>query len=138
MKLQNSTLFGSLLAILTFTSNASVDFTEQDLQLVRSACLVGSGFDFIAEASGAISVKNLEGRGKLHIAGKDLSVVDLPDEDKKKEFSEIRECIKDYLLKNKNTSNSEDKNQEKKSYANQKIIGNNNVQTQGTGNNITK
>lgn len=138
MKLQNSILFGSLLAILTFTSNAGIDFTEQDLRLVRSACLVGSSFDLFTEASGAISVKSLEGSGKLRITGKDLSVVDLPDEDKKEEFSEIRECIKDYLLKNKNTSNSEDKNQETKNYVDQKIIGNNNVQIQGTGNSVTK
>lgn len=85
-----------------FAANAAaVDFTKQELDLVKDACLAGSSFDFRTEADGSISVKNLEGKGKLVISKRDVATVDLPDADKKEEFREIRNCIKDYLLTNK-------------------------------------
>ena len=61
---------------------ADVGFTKEDLELVKEACLAGSSFDFKTEADGSISVKNLEGRGKLSINKKKLTTVDLPDSDK--------------------------------------------------------
>ena len=90
-------------SFLLFTQLASADvgFTKADLELVKDACLAGSSFDFKTEANGSISVKNLEGKGKLSINKKDVTTVDLPDSDKSEEFKEIRSCIKDYLFKKK-------------------------------------
>ncbi len=76
-----------------------IEFTDSDLRKAKGACLVGSGFDFITEADGSISIKNLEGKGKLHVGNKSVDVVDVPDLDKKKEFDDIRICIRGYLIK---------------------------------------
>lgn len=87
---------------------AAVDFTREELELAKGACLAGSGYDFKTEADGSISIKNLEGSGKLAVSKKDVTTVDLPDSDKKEEFNNIRNCIKDYLhgsnLKNQSSS----------------------------------
>ena len=88
-------------------ASADVGFTKADLELVKDACLAGSSFDFKTEANGSISVKNLEGKGKLSISKKDVTTVDLPDSDKSDEFKEIRSCIKDYLFKNKSKKSSD-------------------------------
>ncbi|MHB8473905.1 MAG: hypothetical protein ACYDC8_13890 [Gammaproteobacteria bacterium] len=88
--------------------SADVGFTKDDLELVKDACLAGSSFDFKTEADGSISVRNLEGKGKLSISKKDVTTVDLPDSDKSEEFKEIRSCIKDYLIKNKPKNPDED------------------------------
>ena len=82
-------------------ASADVGFTKEDLALEKEACLAGSSFDFKTEADGSISIKNLEGKGKLSVNKKDVTTVDLPDSDKSEEFKEIRSCIKDYLIKNK-------------------------------------
>ena len=82
-------------------ANATVNFTPQDLELVKGACLAGNSFEFFVEADGTISVKNIEGRGKLHVTKKSVDTVDLPDTDKKQEFNDIRSCIKGYLLQDK-------------------------------------
>ena len=87
-------------------SNTGNSRYKQDVEIVKSACLAGDSFEFTTEADGTISVKNLEGRGKLHITQKSVDTVDLPDADKKLEFNDIRSCIKDYLLKNKNQTGS--------------------------------
>jgi len=92
------TLLGIFLAILAFTSQADVGFTKEDLELVKGACLAGDSFEFMTEADGSISVKNIEGKGKLHVTNKSVDTVDLPDADKKQEFNDIRSCIKEYLL----------------------------------------
>lgn len=75
-----------------------LDFTDADLKKAKGACLAGSGFDFITEADGSLSIKNLEGKGKLHVGNKSIDVVDVPDSDKKKEFDDIRSCIRGYLI----------------------------------------
>jgi hypothetical protein len=99
------------LVFLSFSgfSLADVGFTKEDLQLVKDACLAGTSFEFKTEADGSISVKNLQGKGKLSVSKKDVTTVDLPDSDKREEFKEIRSCIKDYLInkpnKKKTTSN---------------------------------
>ncbi|ASF46569.1 hypothetical protein [Methylovulum psychrotolerans] len=98
MQIQKRGLVGFFLAILAFTCHADIDFTKEDLELVKGACLVGSSFEFMTEANGTISIKNIDGKGKLNITKKNLDTVDLPDGDKKQEFNEIRSCIKDYLL----------------------------------------
>ena len=96
-----------VLVLLSFsTASVAVDFTKDDLDLVKSACLVGSSFEFTTEADGSLSVKNLEGKGKLHVSKESVDTVDLPDADKKQEFTEIRGCIKDYLLKGKESSSA--------------------------------
>lgn len=84
--------------LFLFAGSASaVEFTKEELELVKDACLAGSNFEFKTEADGSISVKNLEGKGKLSIGKKEVTTVDLPDADKKEEFKEIRACIKGYL-----------------------------------------
>lgn len=93
----------SLFSLLPFISPLAiaVDFTKEELTLVKDACLAGSSFDFKTEVDGSISVKNLEGKGKLSLSKKDVVTVDLPESDKREEFKDIRDCIKDYLLKPK-------------------------------------
>ena len=49
------------------SSRTGLGFTKENLELVKSACLVGDMFEFKTEADGTISVKNLEGKGKLHV-----------------------------------------------------------------------
>lgn len=96
----------AFLMLFTSSSYADIGFTKKDVETVKSACLVGSGFEFTTEADGTLSIKNLEGKGKLHINQKSVDTVDLPDADKRQEFSEIRDCIKDYLLRNNNQTKS--------------------------------
>lgn len=99
MKIQTKIL-ALFLILPAYSSHADVGFTQQDLELVKSACLAGSSFEFTTEADGSISVKNLEGKGKLHVTKRSVDTVDLPDFDKKQEFNNIRACIKDYLMRN--------------------------------------
>lgn len=101
MRILKKSLLMICFSLPIFSAHAAFDFTKQDLELVKSACLAGSSFEFTTEADGSISVKNLEGRGKLHISKKSVDIVDVPDEDKRSEFSDIRQCIKDYLLLSK-------------------------------------
>ena len=101
------TLFTISLVLLTYSVHADMGFTEQDLELVKSACLAGDSFEFTTEADGSISVTNLEGKGKLHVNKKSVNTVDLPDADKKQEFNEIRGCIKDYLMRNQTASGNQ-------------------------------
>jgi hypothetical protein len=91
----------AIAAVFPCPALANIGFTKEDLELAKGACLVGSSFDFVTEADGSVSIKNLEGKGKLHIGNKSVDVVDLPDSDKKKEFAEIRICIRDYLIKDR-------------------------------------
>lgn len=91
-----------LLAIIPYDISADIGFTQQDLDLVKSACLAGSSFEFATEADGSISVKNLEGKGSLHVTRRSVDTVDLPDTDKKQEFNEIRNCIRSYLVQTAN------------------------------------
>lgn len=97
MKALKRTFLAVFLICLTSPANASVGFTQQDLELVKGACLAGDSFEFTTEADGSISVKNLAGKGRLHVTKKNVDTVDLPDSDKKQEFTEIRSCIRDYL-----------------------------------------
>lgn len=90
-------------------SYASVDFTVEDLELVKGACLAGSGFEFSTKADGSISIKNLEGKGELHVTKKSVDTVDLPDDQKKQEFNDIRACIQKYLLNDKIIQNNLEK-----------------------------
>lgn len=87
-----------LLLLATNMALADVGFTKEELALVKDACLAGSNFEFRTEADGSISVRDLEGKGKLSVSKKDVTTVDLPDADKREEFKEIRSCIKDYLI----------------------------------------
>jgi len=82
---------------LTTSAYADVGFTEKDVELVKSACLVGDSYQFSTKADGSISIKNLEGKGELSVSKKNVDTVDLPDADKREEFKEIRQCIKEYL-----------------------------------------
>lgn len=82
-------------------ADAGFTFTKEELDLAKDACLAGSSFEFKTETDGSISIKNLEGKGRLSINKKDVTTVDLPDTDKKEEFKEIRACIKDYLIESK-------------------------------------
>jgi hypothetical protein len=81
-----------------FAKSTSLEFTEDNLKLVKQACLVGSDFDFFSEADGSITIKNINGNGKIRIRKKNVDTVDLPDSDKKEEFKEIRDCIRSYLI----------------------------------------
>jgi hypothetical protein len=101
MKRINILLACVVCSILSTATFADVGFTKEDLELVKEACLAGSSFDFKTEADGSISVKNLEGKGKLSINKKNVTTVDLPDSDKKDEFNEIRSCIRSYLTESK-------------------------------------
>lgn len=92
------TLVAFAFTLISSSVFSQVDFTKKELDLVKEACLAGSSFEFKTEVDGSISVKNLEGRGKLSIGKKDVTTVDLPDSDKREEFKEIRNCIKDYLI----------------------------------------
>lgn len=76
---------------------SAVGFTKDELELVKDACLAGSSFEIKTEANGSVSIKNMEGKGKILVSQKDVTTVDLPDADKKQEFTDIRACIKDYL-----------------------------------------
>lgn len=80
------------------STQADAGFNQSDVDLAKSACLAGSSYEFETEADGSISVKNLEGKGRLSINNKSVTTVDLPDADKKEEFKEIRDCIKGYLI----------------------------------------
>ena len=88
-----------LLVFFVSGSSAAVEFTKDELELVKDACLAGSNFEFKTEVDGSISVKNLEGKGKFLVSKKEVTTVDLPDADKQAEFKEIRACIKSYLTK---------------------------------------
>lgn len=101
---QKIVLLAIPLAFFMHSAGADLGFTKQDLELVKSACLAGDSFEFATEADGTISVKNLEGKGKLHVTKKSVDTVDLPDSDKKQEFDDIRSCIKGYLLGDKAVS----------------------------------
>lgn len=100
MKAQKRILLVISLLLLTCSVHADIGFTQRDLELVKGACLAGNSFEFSTEADGSISVKNLEGRGRLHVTNKSVDTVDLPDSDKKQEFNDIRSCIKEYLFRN--------------------------------------
>lgn len=91
----------SFLFVVVSYAQADVGFTKEELELVKSACLVGSSFQFATEADGSLSIKNLEGSGKLNIKKNSTDTVDVPDPDKKSEFDAIRTCIRDYLTNKK-------------------------------------
>lgn len=91
--------FAGLFAVIAPNHVFAVEFTKEELELAKGACLAGSNFEFKTEADGSISVKNLEGKGKFIVSKKDVTTVDLPDSDKADEFKEIRSCIRSYLTK---------------------------------------
>jgi len=84
---------------LAYSANADIGFTKEDVNLVRYACLAGTEYDFSTNVDGSLSVKNLQGKGSFKIDKRKVTTVDLPDEHKREEFTEIRNCIKGYLIK---------------------------------------
>jgi hypothetical protein len=83
MKTQKRTWLAISLVLFMYSTHADIDFTKQDLELVKEACLAGGSFEFVTEADGSISIKNIEGKGRLHVSKKSVVTVDLPDADNK-------------------------------------------------------
>jgi hypothetical protein len=91
-----------VLFCIALTSSVSLaqtlGFTQQDVDLVKSACLAGDAYEVSLKGDGSISVKSLEAKGELIADKTHVVIVSVPDADKKSEFDSIRTCIKDYLL----------------------------------------
>lgn len=104
MNTKTSIYMSLVLFLLAKSVLADVGFTQQDLNLVRSACLAGDSFVTALELNGNISVKSLSGKGKLSANKTSVTTVDLPDINKSEEFKEIRACIQLYLIDNNSTS----------------------------------
>lgn len=83
--------------LLSSTTLFAVEFTKEDLDLVRNACLAGDEFYFKTKANGDISIGELSGSGKFMLDKKSLTIIDVAPADKPKELDKIRNCIKEYL-----------------------------------------
>jgi hypothetical protein len=76
----------------------TLPFTAEDVDLVKKACLAGDDYSAKLEAGGKVSIINLFGKGELSVDRNSKTITEVQSADKPKEFSEIRACIKDYLL----------------------------------------
>jgi hypothetical protein len=87
-----------LLLCATTPALAELRFTIHDVEIAKSACLVGSAYKAGLNADGSISVKNFEAKGEFVANKKEINVQAVPDEVKKAEFDTIRVCIRAHLI----------------------------------------
>jgi len=71
---------------------------EAAMDLVKSMCLAGSGFDMNVSGEGEISIVKKGVEGNIKFSERKLDgYVDVPDQDKHAEFESIRECTKPHI-----------------------------------------
>lgn len=89
------------------------------INAVRTLCLAGTGYEMVVDGDASITIFKKGINGKLSYSSRDLTgVVDVPENDKKLELNNIRECtsphiekivsfiLGKYVVKNDNTDSS--------------------------------
>lgn len=80
------------------TSIANTEAADKATEIVRSLCLVGSGYIVEAEANGSVKIFKKSVAGSVKFTQKELKgVIDVSDNERKAELDSIRLCIQPHI-----------------------------------------